>query len=129
MGHGDRAYMMGANTSKRTQRSPEHLEYLLSMVRDEGYLPHQWVEFTNLYLTKSEALRIEQKLIKKLSPRFNRKHGPNVMFSDDDIRKIKTLKEDGLSDTKISKIMNCSQTTISRIFSGTRSGYKEVSEY
>lgn len=86
-------------------------------------MPHEWVIFDSKNLSKKEAQKREQELIKELRPKFNRKAGPNKLLNGNQIKQVKKLRLDKLSYNKIGEIVGCSRSTVYRIITNKRGIY------
>lgn len=129
MGKGSRAYATKTVKVKQAaygHRSPEHAFHLEALLKD-GYLPHEWIEFVERSLTKRQALKIEKELVNKLKPFYNRKFGiKNLKFDLEGIRKMKELRDQGLSYKNIGKQMKCSTMVAYRILNNQSPNYTEL---
>jgi hypothetical protein len=114
MGYGPRAYTTNCS-GIRGDRSKEH-SLKLHQLMNEGYLPHEWVEFPIRNATIEIARTLENKYIKEFNPVFNKKHGPKRLITDrNDIEKILTLRDEGISYLKIGKMYDVSWSTIQKL--------------
>ena len=77
IGHGCRGRAWVHGSDKSVLRSQEHLAYLESMTQD-GFVASEWVFVLNSGLTKSDACAIEQDLIRKMKPLYNKTQGKSA---------------------------------------------------
>ena len=114
MGYGPRAYTTNASGG-RGDRSKEH-SLRLHQLMNEGYLPHEWVEFIVRNTDLFSARKIERKYIEKYQPKFNLKHGPKRLITDrKDIDRILSFRDKKLSYLKIGKMYGVSWSTIQKL--------------
>lgn len=117
-GYGPRAYATNSSSPKRgySDRHPNH-SLRLHQLMNEGYLPHEWVKFVFRNITREDSKKYEARLIKEYSPKFNRKPGVDKrIFSEEELSKINKMREDKVSYDKIGQYLNCSRSTIHRLF-------------
>jgi hypothetical protein len=112
MGSAGRAWLVGETHS--TARKKAHNKWADDLL-NEGTTPDQFVEVLNRGLPKSEALLLENILIHKLKPKFNRsiRHGC-LKVTVEIYDMAKDLKEDGYSYNHIAKVFGLSPMTIYR---------------
>lgn len=122
-----RAYIMDSQetSSKRKVRlrSKDHNDYLWSLIHEHGYVPHHWVQFQGYELDFKQSVKLENLLIKKHKPRFNKEYHNPAIFDDDQIVEINNLYQFHQDYNKIADIMKCSRSTIYRIINKKRSTY------
>lgn len=129
MGKGSRAY--ATKTTKVEQaayghRSPEHSNHL-DQLMNEGYLPHEWIEFISRGLERTTALIYEKEYIGICKPKYNRKHGlKHLKFNKEDVLKFKELRKTGLYYSQIADLMGCSPMVAHRIINDLSPRYKEL---
>jgi hypothetical protein len=122
IGHGRGSRAWHFNSYRRrttdTSRDKEHNDWASSLIQ-EGFLPCDFVVVLCRNLSKSDACKVEQQLIRKQQPRFNKSLGKSLLkFNEDDVAFMHTLRMYGMSFNKIAKEMGASTMTVWRTLTG-----------
>lgn len=122
VGHGrhERAWRCSFNESVSAygHRSKEYSQYLMGL-QLEGYLPYDWTIILHKQLTKSEACKLEQQLIKELKPEFNKPMGWKlVKLKNENLDRVKELRSQDVSYTLIGKELGVAGMTVWRALNG-----------
>lgn len=122
IGHGclERAWTCRSGRGKTYSgghRKPEHSDWCLELM-NSGLTPADWVKILYQGLCKSEANKLEHKLIDKYRPRFNYQIGDNYKLSDVERAKAFDLRESGLYYHQIGIELGVSTMTIWRYLNG-----------
>lgn len=95
VGHGSRGRAWTHGSKHTVLWSQEHLDHLESMTQD-GFVPSDWVFIHETGLPKSEACVIEQDLIRKIKPRYNKPQGKSALkITPDQYQLAQEMREDG----------------------------------
>ncbi len=119
-GSGQRAWMClgGYSEVRYGHRSPQHARAIQELMK-RGFLPCDWVHIIHRGLTKSEARRKEQEVIRKLSPRFNRPMGKKLLkINGAKLNKAVRLRASGLSYREVADQIDVATMTVYRVLNG-----------
>lgn len=107
-----------------TLRSKDHDKYLMSLT-GKGFISLDWVQIIDKALTKEEAFLLETLLIwdSEEFPIFNSKRDYNCKLNKEDLIKIKSLREKGMSYESIGKEVGLSTMTVFRALTGKTKNY------
>jgi len=114
VGHGcrGRAWIHGSRRS--VLRSQEHLDHLEELTFN-GFVATDWVKVLHKGLDKKSACKIEQVLIRELSPVYNKPAGKNLLkLSPEQFELCKTLRANGLFYNQIADEIGLSTMTVYR---------------
>ena len=119
-GSTQRAWMClgGYSDTKYGHRSPEHASHIKDMM-SRGYLPCDWVEIVHRGLSKGDAVRREQAIIRAENPKYNRPLGKKIIKMDDKmVSRSLELRRGGKSYSKIATEVGVSTMTGFRALNG-----------
>ena len=99
-------------------RNKDHSEYLFDL-QLEGYIPTDWVHIVAKGLTKTEACKIEQELIRELRPTYNKPMGLSLLtLKGKSLEKAQRLRKQGLFYNQIAEEIGSSTMTVWRALNG-----------
>lgn len=114
IGHGCRGRAWVHGSDKSVLRSQEHLAHLESMTQD-GFVACEWVFVLNSGLTKSDACAIEQDLIRKMKPLYNKPQGKSALkITPEQYQLALEMREDGKFYHQIADEIGVSTMTVYR---------------
>lgn len=118
IGHGkfERAWRCSTtgNQINYGHRSVEYSERIFGWLL-EGFTPNDWVTIVESGLTKSEALKLEQKLIREFSPTFNKRMGQTLLrLSRKELEFCKHLRQQKISYNEIAQRVGASTMCVWR---------------
>jgi hypothetical protein len=114
IGHGCRGRAWVHGSDKSVLRSQEHLAHLESMTQ-EGFVAGEWVFVLNSGLTKSDACVIEQDLIRKMKPLYNKPQGKSALkITPEQYQLAQEMREDGKFYHQIADEIGVSTMTVYR---------------
>jgi len=118
IGHGARGRAWIHGSKLTALRSQEHLDHLEDMIQS-GYLPYSWVSILHKDLTKGDACKEEQRLIREKKPRYNLPQGKHLLkLTPEQFELCKVMREEGLFYHDIAKEVGVSTMTIYRALNG-----------
>ena len=124
IGHGCRGRAWIHGSEKTVLRSTDHLAHLEAMTQ-EGFIATDWVEVVNSGLSKKDACKIEQELIRELQPTYNKPQGKHLLkLSKDQLDLCKELREQGLFYHQIAEEVGVSTMTVYRALNGQTKNIK-----
>jgi DNA-binding NarL/FixJ family response regulator len=114
VGHGSRGRAWTHGSKLTALRSQEHLAHLESMTQD-GFVPSDWVEIIISGLTKADACRQEQALIRLIQPIYNKPQGlGSLKITPEEYKVAKEMRENGQYYHSIAKELGVSTMTVYR---------------
>jgi len=114
VGHGSRGRAWTHGSKHTVLRSQEHLDHLESMTQ-EGFVPSDWVQILHSGLNKPEACVIEQDLIRKIKPRYNKPQGISALkITPEQYQLAQELREYGKYYHEIAYEIGVSTMTVYR---------------
>ena len=119
-GRNERAYRSTTtgNSTVYGHRDREHA-FVLRELQLKGFLPEDWVEILYKGLTKSEACVLEQKITRKLNPKFNKPAGlKQLKITPAMLNTAKELRDKGMFYHDIARELGLSTMTIHRALNG-----------
>lgn len=118
IGHGCRGRAWTHGSDKSVLRSQEHLAHLDSMTAD-GFHAGDWVSIVNSGITKSDACKIEQALIRDLKPTYNKPQGKqNLKLTPEQYNLCLEMRDDGMFYHQIAEEVGVSPMTVYRALNG-----------
>jgi len=108
--------------AESNSRGEAHANWMNALVLD-GFTPEAWVTLKETALTEKDAYVLERAYINQHLPKFNSKHDQACKLSSEDLTKIVTLRETGLSYIKIAEQLGYSTMTIYRAYNGQTKNY------
>lgn len=118
IGHGcrGRAWIHGSKLT--CLRSQSHLDHLESMIQD-GFNPCDWVDLIHSGISKEDACKKEQELIRLLKPKYNKPQGLALLkMTLEQLDLCKELRKNGLSYQSIANETGLSAMTVYRGLNG-----------
>lgn len=118
IGHGcrGRAWIHGSKLT--CLRSQPHLDHLEGMTQ-AGFTPQDWVELIVTGITKEDACKIEQDLIRKINPTYNMPQGKHLIkLTPEQFQMCKKLREGGAYYNVIANEVGVSAMTVYRALNG-----------
>lgn len=125
IGHGcrGRAWIHGSRRS--VLRSQTHLDHLESMTED-GFIATDWVKIVTSGITKTDACKLEQELIRELKPTYNKPQGLHLLkLSSEDLELCRELRSQGLFYNQIASEVGVSTMTVYRALNGQTKNIQE----
>lgn len=114
IGHGCRGRAWTHGSKLTCLRSQDHLNHLESMTED-GFVPSDWVEIVSQGLSKKDAAKAEQEMIRDLSPTYNKPQGLHLIKLDADALELcKSLRKEGKYYHEIAAEVGVSTMTVYR---------------
>lgn len=118
IGHGCRGRAWTHGSDKTVLRSQEHLAHLEDMTY-EGYLPKDWVEIHKSGLSKSDACKEEQKLIRIFKSKYNKPQGKHLLkLTPEQYNLCVEMREGGMFYHQIADEVGVSPMTVYRALNG-----------
>jgi hypothetical protein len=118
IGHGCRGRAWTHGSDKSVLRSQEHLTRLESMTA-EGLHAGDWVCILHSGLTKSDACKIEQELIRDLRPTYNKPQGKqNLKLTPEQYNLCLEMRDGGMFYHQIAEEVGVSPMTVYRALNG-----------
>jgi len=118
IGHGCRGRAWIHGSKKTCLRSQDHLNHLESMTRD-GFVATDWVSIIVQGISKKDAAKYEQELIRDTEPTYNMPQGKHLLKVTPEIYKLcKELRDDGLYYSQIADEVGLSAMTVYRALNG-----------
>ena len=118
VGHGSRGRAWTHGSKHTVLRSQEHLDHLEGMTQC-GFVPSDWVSILHSGLTKSDACAIEQDLIRKMKPRYNKPQGKSALkMTPEQYQLAQEMREDGKFYHQIANEVGVSPMTVYRALNG-----------
>jgi len=118
IGHGCRGRAWTHGSDKSVLRSKEHLARLESMTVD-GFHAGDWVCILHSGLTKSDACKLEQELIRELKPTYNKPQGKHLLkLTPEQFALCQEMREDGMFYHAIAEEIGVSTMTVYRALNG-----------
>lgn len=118
IGHGCRGRAWTHGSDRSVLRSQEHLAHLESMTVD-GFHAGDWVYILHSGLSKSDACKIEQELIRKYSPTYNKPQGKtNLRLTPEQFTVCQEMRKDGMFYHDIANEVGVSTMTVYRALNG-----------
>ena len=105
-------------------RNKEHDKYLMELT-NKGFTSNSWVHIVDSRLSKSDSLIMENLLVwdSDIFPLFNSKKAHCCKLTEEDLLKIKLLRDSGLSYEKIADETLFSTMTIFRALTNRTKNY------
>jgi hypothetical protein len=114
VGHGSRGRAWTHGSKHTVLRSQEHLDHLESMTQ-EGFVPSDWVHIYVSGLTKADACAIEQDMIRKIKPRYNKPQGKSALkITPEQYKLAQEMREGGKYYHEIADEIGVSTMTVYR---------------
>lgn len=118
IGHGCRGRAWTHGSDRTVLRSQEHLARLESMTAD-GFHAGDWVCIVHSGLSKSDACKIEQALIRDLKPTYNKPQGKHLLkLTPEQFMLCQEMRNDGMFYHDIADEIGVSTMTIYRALNG-----------
>lgn len=118
IGHGCRGRAWIHGSKRNCLRSQDHLDHLESMIQD-GFVPSDWVDIVCQGMTKKDAAKAEQVMIRDLNPTYNKPQGLHLIKLDkESLSLCKVLRERGMYYHDIAKEVGVSTMTVYRALNG-----------
>jgi len=118
IGHGCRGRAWIHGSRKTCLRSQEHLDHLEEMTHD-GFTPDDWVFIQHRKMTKSNACRLENELIRQLNPKYNKPQGKHLLkITPETYELCSLLRQEGLYYNQIADEVGVSTMTVYRALNG-----------
>lgn len=118
IGHGCRGRAWTHGSDKSVLRSQEHLAHLESMTAD-GFHAGDWVCILHSGLSKSDACKLEQELIRDLKPTYNKPQGKHLLkLTREQFVLCLEMRNDGISYHDIANEVGVSTMTVYRALNG-----------
>ena len=114
VGHGCRGRAWIHGSKKTCLRSQDHLDRLNELT-SLGFIATDWVKILEKGMSKSEACRFEQEVIRDTDPTFNVQMGISILKVTRDVfDEIKSLRDEGMSYKSIGDKVGLSAMTVFR---------------
>ena len=118
IGHGCRGRAWIHGSKKTCLRSQDHLDHLESMTQD-GFVATDWVSIIVQGISKKNAAKYEQELIRDVEPLYNLPQGKHLLKVTPEIYNLlKELRGDGLFYSQIADEVGLSAMTVYRALNG-----------